>query len=313
MLLCAPALRALRRRFPETQIHFLVATEFREAAELLPEVDQIIELNRKTGWRGLLRLRRLLSRRYDLVVDLQNSWRSSFLRTLCFPLMWTKAVRYRFRRWLLIQFKWNTYGKTPPVPLRYLAATESFGGTDDGIGLDLAAATSNALPDNAKLVVLCPGAKHFTKRWPVENWKELAQSLKKRGYSLIVCGSKTEEADCTRIAAGERVLIDSPLGELGNIMRQAQAVICQDSGLMHLAVGNNTPVVAIFGPTVEEFGFFPFRARARVLQNELSCRPCTAFGGSKCPKVHHNCMKLTTPDRVMEAFESLVADVAVDE
>ncbi len=312
MLLCAPTLRALRRRFPESQIHFLVATEFREAAELLPEIDQIIELNRKSGWRGLLRLRRLLSRRYDLVVDLQNSWRSSFLRTFCFPLMWTKAVRYRFRRWLLIQFKWNTYGKTPPVPLRYVAATESFGGADDGRGLELVAAPVKVYEEKSRLVVLCPGAKHFTKRWPIENWVKLAQELKTRGYSIVVCGTKNEEADCTRVANGERVLIDVPLGELGNVMRQAQAVICHDSGLMHLAVGYNVPVIAIFGPTVEKFGFFPFRAQARVLQNELSCRPCTAFGGSKCPKVHHNCMRLTTPDRVMEAFDSLITEVTAN-
>ena len=56
-----------------------------------------------------------------------------------------------------------------------------------------------------------------------------------------------------------------------------------DTGVMHMATGVGTPVVALFGPTVEQFGFFPYRAKATVLQRDLDCRPCSPMGGPRCP------------------------------
>lgn len=308
VLLCAPAMRALRTRFPEAKIDFLVATEFAEAAQLLPGIDSVITLNRNEGWRGLLRLRRLLSRRYELIVDLQNSIRSSFLRMMCFPLMWAKASRYRFRRWILIKFKKDLYGKTKPVPIRYIEAMEAIGAVDDGLGLQLNVPESIAHPDQStKRAVLCPGAKHNTKRWPLENWEALGRELRQNGFEITVCGSKSEADDCRRVGGNQsEVLIDSPLKELAQHMMNADVVVCHDSGLMHLAAGVNAPLVAIFGPTVEQFGFFPFRANSIVVQQDLACRPCTAFGGAKCPLGHHDCMKKTTPQQIAQSIKSLI-------
>ncbi|MBL0060174.1 MAG: glycosyltransferase family 9 protein [bacterium] len=308
VLLCAPAMRALRTRFPEAKIDFLVASEFAEAAQLLPGIDSIITLNKNEGWRGLFRLRRLLSRRYEMIFDLQNSLRSSFLRMFCFPLIWAKASRYRFRRWLLIRFKKDLYGNTKPVPLRYIEAMEAIGVVDDGLGLQLSVPTNDIHSvKSIKRAVLCPGAKHNTKRWPIENWEALARDLRQQGFELTVCGSKSEADDCRRVGGNQsEVLIDSPLKDLGQRMMQADVVVCHDSGLMHLASGVNAPLVAIFGPTVEQFGFFPFRANSIVVQQDLTCRPCTAFGGATCPLGHHDCMKKTTPEQVEQSIETLI-------
>lgn len=307
VLLCAVALRALKARFPESAIHFLVASEFKEAAELLPAIDKIIVFDRKEGWRGLLRLRRLLSRRYEMIVDLQNSWRSAFLRVFCFPLMWAKATRYRLRRWVLIKFKRNLYRKVVPVPLRYVAAIEQFGAKDDGNGLDLQLSGTPDAVASENSIVLCPGAKHATKRWPTENWQKVAIELRKRGYHVVVCGTAAEETACREIAGGGEILIDVPLDRIAHKMRRATAVITHDSGLMHLACGSGAPVLALFGPTVQEFGFYPFRANSRVVENTLPCRPCHAFGSAICPKGHHDCLRLTTPERVIIELEQLIS------
>lgn len=305
VLLCAPALRALKKRFPESRVDFLVAEEFREAAELLPGLDRIITFDRRSGWRGLLRLRRLLSGNYETIVDLQNSFRSAFLRTFCFPLLWTKAARYRVRRWLLITFKKNLYGTVRPVPLRYIAAIKPLGAEDDGTGLELAVSGGSSLAERPR-VILCPGAKHATKKWPVENWRQLATSLTLQGFELAVCGSQDEEPECREIAGGATVLINKPLAELATAMRDSAAVITHDSGLMHLASGSGARVLAIFGPTVEEFGFYPFRADAIVVEQKIACRPCSAFGGSSCPKGHHHCMAFTTPEQVLAELDQLI-------
>ncbi|MBK6910840.1 MAG: glycosyltransferase family 9 protein [bacterium] len=304
VLLCAPALRALRRRFPDSQIDFLVASGFADAARLLPEINNLITLDRNEGWRGLLRLRRLLSRQYELIVDLQNSPRSAFLRLACMPLMWTKSNRFRIKRWFLIRFKWNFYGATVPVPIRYIRALDSLGVVDDELGLELLHTHG---PRDEQMIVLCPGAKHFTKRWPVENWQELVSRLESSGWKITVCGSADEADACRSIAGNHPVVVGTALSDVGGLLARARAVVCHDSGLMHLATGVGTPVVALFGPTVEQFGFFPFRADALVVQQPLACRPCSAFGGNVCPKRHHDCMRQTTPDQVMSTLSQLLA------
>ena len=57
-------------------------------------------------------------------------------------------------------------------------------------------------------------------------------------------------------------------------------------------------VVALFGPTVEAFGFFPYTARASVLELALSCRPCSSKGGPRCPLGHHRCLIDIDPESV---------------
>jgi heptosyltransferase-2 len=74
---------------------------------------------------------------------------------------------------------------------------------------------------------------------------------------------------------------------------------------MHLATAVGAPVVALFGPTVERFGFFPYHAKATVLQRDLGCRPCSSHGGPACPLTHHRCMQDLLPDQVLDALRKL--------
>jgi heptosyltransferase II len=60
---------------------------------------------------------------------------------------------------------------------------------------------------------------------------------------------------------------------------------------MHMGGAVNIPVIAIFGCTTEELGFFPVNKTGEVIQIQLKCRPCTAKGLSACPENHFKCMK----------------------
>ena len=75
---------------------------------------------------------------------------------------------------------------------------------------------------------------------------------------------------------------------------------------MHLATGVGTPVVALFGPTVVQFGFFPYRAASTVLQHELPCRPCSAMGTARCPQGHHRCLDGIGVAEVAAAVERVI-------
>src|SRR2546428_10832783 len=75
---------------------------------------------------------------------------------------------------------------------------------------------------------------------------------------------------------------------------------------MHMATGVGTPVVALFGPTVGQFGFFPYRAPAVVLERPLDCRPCSATGTAHCPMGHHRCLGDIAPAEGAAAAQGLV-------
>ena len=97
------------------------------------------------------------------------------------------------------------------------------------------------------------------------------------------------------------------LQETGALLGRARALVSGDTGVMHMATGVGTPVVALFGPTVGQFGFFPYRAPAVVLERPLDCRPCSATGTAHCPMGHHRCLGDIAPAEVAAAVQRLVA------
>jgi heptosyltransferase-2 len=78
---------------------------------------------------------------------------------------------------------------------------------------------------------------------------------------------------------------------------------------MHAASAVGTRVVAIFGTSVNEFGFTPYNCTNLILENKLlTCRPCSHIGRSNCPKTHFNCMQLIKPQFVFEKVVLFIAD-----
>jgi heptosyltransferase-2 len=76
---------------------------------------------------------------------------------------------------------------------------------------------------------------------------------------------------------------------------------------MHIAAARKRKVVAIFGPTVKELGFFPFGTESIVVENmQLHCRPCTHIGLAACPKGHFKCMNEISIEQVVESANTLL-------
>jgi heptosyltransferase-2 len=98
------------------------------------------------------------------------------------------------------------------------------------------------------------------------------------------------------------------LMETAAAMDRCSAVVTNDTGLMHLATARQRPVVAVFGPTVREFGFYPLGNTSLVLEvGALDCRPCTHIGRSYCPKEHFRCMLDIPAQRAVDGVAQLLA------
>jgi len=150
-------------------------------------------------------------------------------------------------------------------------------------------------------VVLVPGASRWTKRWPADRWRTLAEDLAGQGWRVTGLGTAAERPLLEGTPAADAFGL--PLRTAVAVCRHASVVVTNDSGLMHVAAAVKTPVVAVFGPTSAEAGFAPYRARAAIVQRSLPCRPCSAFGTATCPLGHHRCMTEIAPADVLGAIE----------
>jgi heptosyltransferase-2 len=158
------------------------------------------------------------------------------------------------------------------------------------------------------LIAFAPGSVWATKRWP--HYAELAELIDGR-IAIIGSAADSELASAIAKAAGAR-LIDAT-GKLSllasaELIARAAVLVTNDSSPLHLASAMGTPTVAIFGPTVPEFGFGPLAPRSITLGiTTLACRPCDRHGPQRCPLGHWRCMREITPRRVADAVQELAA------
>jgi heptosyltransferase-2 len=88
----------------------------------------------------------------------------------------------------------------------------------------------------------------------------------------------------------------------------ADVLVTNDSGAMHIGSARRIPIVALFGSTVRELGFQPYGTRHLVVEHDVSCRPCSHIGRSRCPKKHFKCMEEIQPAVVREAIGKLLGN-----
>lgn len=157
-----------------------------------------------------------------------------------------------------------------------------------------------SLPDGGvPPVALHPYATHPDKAWKESSWRRLMSILDERGLPWIVIGRGKGMED---LPAVRDFTNRTTLRETCALLRASSVLVTGDSGPMHLAGAVGTPVVALFGPTAEEWGFFPSGPNDRVLQAPLDCRPCTLHGKKHCNR-DHACMHAITPEQVVRVLE----------
>jgi len=302
VVLTTPLLRAIRARHPEADITFVVRSRYADVLAGNPAVNRVATLAPGEPLRALAK--RLDPATYDAQIDLQSSARSRRLRRLLGG-TWGVVDRRRWARLALIWLGIDRYHRHLPAVEQFFEAAGALDVRPDGRPAEVfptaddEARAAALVPEGA--VVLVPGARSATKRWPAAHWRGLADRLATRGLRLAAVGSEDE-----RPLLGGPGVIDAyglPLRATAAVLRRARVVVANDSGLMHLATAVGRPVIVLLGPTVKAFGYYPYGVPAQVLERALSCRPCTPSGSNHCPLGHHRCMIEIAPDEVVKAVE----------
>lgn len=313
VLLTTPLVRALRARHPDARLVFVTKRAFAPLVADNPRLSEVVALEPGESIRAFAR--RLAALAPTRGLDLHGSLRSTALRVLV-RCPWNGYSKRKLARGVLVSTKIDLYGSDVPVAERYFEAARGLDVRPDGappeffIGQTATDWARQWLAEQGleerRFAVLAPGAAHFTKRWPLDRWQAMAALLRDRGSALVTVGGETDQAlgdALTPLAVNLAGTLS--LQQTGALLSHARFVVSGDSGVMHMATGVGTPVVALFGPTVRQFGFFPYRGRAEVLERPLDCRPCSVMGGERCPMGHHRCLVDIAADDVVRATERL--------
>lgn len=233
---------------------------------------------------------------FERVVDLHASPRS---RWVCARLgrPTSRVARHDLDRRLRVAFK---VGDPPPTVLgRYAAAA----------GVQPAPVPWLNLPEAPReALLLCPAASHATKVWPAARFAELGRRW--RG-PVVVLGGPGElglvRAVAEAVGSHAEAVAEAGVRRTVEALARGRAAVAGDTGLMHLAAAAGVPVVAIFGPTTSQDGFWDARAHTagEAVERALSCRPCSLHGGPRCPVGDHLCLSELGVDEVWAALSRL--------
>jgi heptosyltransferase-1 len=326
-----PVLRLLKRHWPESRIHWWLDINLVPLLEHDPDLSGIYAFERQRWaaprhWLEILSsIRSMRKERFDLVIDLQGLARSSMFGWLANAetTVGLDNLREGGREGASAM-----YDLTPPrAPVRahavdrYLAVLPLLGvpvhWNFEWLPPRPAAArrvreTWAPEAEQARWVVLLPGGRWDNKRWPVQNFIELAKRFKDiPDTKLVVLGSKSERPLGEEIAAAApgrclNLAGATTLDEMIEWIRLGCLTITNDTGPMHVAAALHRPVLAMFGPTAP-WNTGPYGQLLHVFQAiDLPCVPCLK---SECAyREPLACLHAVKPEMVFAKARQILAE-----
>jgi ADP-heptose:LPS heptosyltransferase len=300
-----PVIKALRKSFPDTVIDILAEKRNGAVFSLTNDVTNLFRYDILSEFFCVFR------KNYDLVIDTEQWHRLSAVvaRLAGAPViigyatnerkkMFTHPVHYFHDDYEMDSF----INLLAPLhiahqadnALPYLSVPVSAHLKTIGLLGDLAA---------KPFAVLFPGASIKERRWGVQKFIDLVESLHGKGIPSVIIGGGDDSGDGERIAGKGHALNlagRTSLVETAAVIDQSALLISGDSGILHIGVGLGKPTVSLFGPGIAK-KWAPGESRHIVINKCLPCSPCTRFGYTpKCP-IDAKCISDITAEEVSEA------------
>jgi lipopolysaccharide heptosyltransferase II len=324
MVMSQSLFRLLKGRSPEPGIQVIAPPWSRPLLERMPEVEAAIDLPLGHGRLGLSQRRqlamRLRGRAYTQAIVLPNSWKSALVPYWArVPLRtgWRGEWRYGLLNdlrqlrpkdlpMMVQRFVALGVARGEPSPERLPVPRLEIQASQVGGALRQRSLTRHA---QRPLLALCPGAEYGpAKRWPAEHFGELARVRQGEGWDVWLFGSEQDRPVCAQVneaAGGGCVDLSgrTTLAQAVDLLSLADAVVSNDSGLMHVAAALGHPLVSLFGSS-DPAHTPPLSNRAQVLSLRLPCSPCFK---RECPLGHLDCLRQLPVEQVLAALDALEA------
>ncbi|OCR26990.1 ADP-heptose--LPS heptosyltransferase [Pseudomonas syringae] len=323
MVMAQTLFQCLKQRYPECEIDVLAPEWSRPILERMPEVRAALSFPLGHGALELgtrRRIGRSLKGQYDQAILLPNSlksalvpffagipkrtgWRGEFRYVLLNDVRTLDKERYPL---MIERFMALAYEPGAELPLAYPRPS---------LRIDIAtrdsALSKFGLTLDRPVLALCPGAEFGeSKRWPAEHYAQVAEAKIREGWQVWLFGSKKDhpvgESIIERLIPGLReeavnLSGDTSLAEAIDLLSCADAVVSNDSGLMHVAAALNRPLVAVYGSTSPAFTP-PLADEVEIVRLGIECSPCF---DRTCRFGHYNCLRLLEPESVITALSHM--------
>jgi lipopolysaccharide heptosyltransferase II len=332
VLMTTPSIRALKETPPNPRVTLLTSEPGVEVGRLVPELDEVVAYDapwmRATSPRQNSRidhaiLDRLRQSRFDAAVIFTVYSQSPLPAAL---LCLLADIPLRLAHCRENPYQLLTHWVRDPEPDRCarhevrrqldLVASVGFQTSNEHLSLAIpgaalsyvhAALAEAGLDENRPWVVIHPGASAPSRRYPAEGFAEVTRGLSlDYGWQVVFTGtgSECELVNQIRALSGTRtqsLVSRLQLGELAALLSLAPLLIANNTGPVHVAAAVGTPIVDLYALTNPQHT--PWNVAARVLSHDVPCKYCYS---SVCPEGHHNCLRLVTPNAVVEAARELM-------
>jgi heptosyltransferase II len=315
-IMAQPLFAQLHARYPGLQLDALAPRWVAPVLQRMDEIAEVVDspfghgqLSLKARWRLA---RQMAARGYDAVYVLPNSLKSAlvpFMAGIPQRIGFTGEARYgliNVRHTLdkdalpLMVERFAQLAEAPGAPVPKPISHPKIRST----AADQEKALSGLkLERPARIAAFCPGAEYGpAKRWPAAHFATLAKKLAAQGYVIWLFGSPKDHAVAEEIAQLAPGLCRNLCGattlcQAVDLLAMSDLVVCNDSGLMHVAAALDRPIVALYGSSSPGFTP-PLSDQADILSLNLDCSPCFK---RECPLGHLDCLKKLSPEQVFAA------------
>lgn len=315
-----PVAHALKKKYPEAYITWVVEKPAYELLTNNPDIDEIIVFD-KPKFKSLAGLltngyqfsKELKDRKIDLAIDLQGLFKSAAVSYLSGA---PKRLVYCNTRELshLVGEKVCGENAEGHVVDRYLDVARYLGCPVDEVRFPIhiteseekktiAIAKHAGFSLDSSYIVLAPGTNWPSKCWPPLHFAKLADKLYHDNIIPVIIGGPNDQRLAGEIIAHTKIPpIDltgkTTMKQLTYILQKSQTFVGGDTGPMHLAAAVGTKIVTLFGPTDPKRNG-PYGQQHKVLIVPLPCQGCWQ---RNCPK-NIDCLASISPDEVYQALE----------
>ncbi len=307
LLMSTAFIRAVLQTFPEATVDLIVRKGFEDLP--LPRRGRIHAFDKTATAAGAFGAT-LQAEQYDRVYVLPPSFSAAWMA-------FRARIPERYglagegRRWLLkpaLTLPWTPRSQHLIEEYACLLG-QSAEGWEAGLDLTEDWLAQQALPFGLpdRFVAIAAGAIYGpAKEWPAEHFQAVVQALVAAGWPVLILGTDKDHEQGEAIRQGHEQVINAcgqtNLKQLVRILAQAELLISNDSGAMHVMAALRRPQIALFGSTSPTWTR-PLNAQARLLSLNLDCSPCFA---RTCPLGHTNCLQQLLPERVLAVAQELL-------
>ncbi|MBO7610707.1 MAG: glycosyltransferase family 9 protein [Elusimicrobia bacterium] len=304
-----PILQAIKSKWKDSLIDWLVFTQWKQVVELFPNINSIKCWDRKGGLKAFFKtLKECNKENYDLVIDLQGLLRTAVFCKLLNAKQKIGVSGMKELSWLFIKEPYKRNKNENAVKrnlnsLSYITKEKYEPSFNIGInGTPYNMLSEYGIKEGDKIVAFVPFSRGKTKTWNSSNYIILSDMIKSlnKGIKITVLGS---QADYGKINTNNVIDLcgKTNIKELSDILSVCEIAVGADTGAMHLANAIGTKNIFIFGGSdIKETA--PYGNNSKVISANLNCSPCRG----KCKFDKEKCLEQITPNIVFESVKEWI-------